>query len=136
MKKEIIFILIIIIGISAVSTYKSSTFSVVNIDTCFTDEDCRIQVEKDFCDVEFRCVEGKCASRQVECPIPDEVCYSGIDEDEDGLIGCKDPDCFNSIYCPCENAVFSTCRPGGCYCGIGTRPRWVVSETNYCICSG
>ena len=33
------------------------------------------------------------------CPLPDEICTDGIDNDQDGVIDCSDPDCFQFNDC-------------------------------------
>jgi cysteine-rich repeat protein len=42
----------------------------------------------------------KCPTAGVACvEIPDEVCSGGIDEDDDDLIDCEDPNCANDAAC-------------------------------------
>ena len=99
---------------------------------CFEDEDCRVSVQKGYCEVKYGCVVGKCYSTQIRCP---EICYGFGDEDMDTLIDCNDPDCFDSVYCPCINARYDLCLTDNCYCAMGSA-EWVVIEgEGECICS-
>jgi len=99
---------------------------------CIVNEDCYVPVEETYCGVEYGCVAGKCYSNQQLCP---EACSGGIDEDKDGLIDCKDPDCFQHISCHCSRASFNYCSQDTCYCPSPRIPRWYVfNEDSYCDC--
>jgi len=138
MKTQTIILGIVVLSLFIFSSYsldKKDTFAIVTDDTCFSDIDCKLDIEKGFCDVMYQCVNGRCAIRQIPCPPPDEICSSGFDEDEDGLVGCRDPDCFNTIYCPCSVASFTQCRQNGCFCPAPTNPRWIIfGDDHYCQC--
>ena len=99
---------------------------------CFEESDCIAPVQEGYCEVRYDCIVGKCYSEQIRCP---EVCYGWKDEDFDGLIDCKDQDCYNSPHCPCEQASFNRCSKGSCYCSSGS-PRWFVSDVgHWCQCN-
>ena len=98
---------------------------------CFEKEDCFEYVKPLYCGVMYDCVAGKCYVEHIKCQ---EICYGGEDEDLDGIIDCKDSDCFDSVYCPCSRASYNWCVPGYCYCQSGS-PRWFVYEGgHYCRC--
>lgn len=136
MKQSIYIIGGIIIALVILQTIDTApNMSVAEPDTCFSIDDCKVAINEGFCDVEFDCILGKCAERQIPCPAPEEKCYTGKDEDNDGKIGCKDEDCYQSIYCPCSMASYVLCQPGKCYCGTGTDADWIeYGGTFYCQC--
>jgi len=133
MKKGNLYILVIIIVILALLGKEDTSIPLqAVIPDCFEHEDCKVPILKDYCDVSYGCVSGKCYSTQIKCP---EICYGGEDEDMDNLIDCKDSNCFDSIYCPCLNTGYTGCLLGNCYCNFGS-PSWVVTEGNgECRCS-
>jgi hypothetical protein len=46
-------------------------------------------------------------------PVPQEICYNGIDDDGDGLIDCEDPSCSGYGNCDVIAAPTSTANAGG-----------------------
>ena len=99
---------------------------------CFEKEDCIVPVQEGYCEVRYDCEVGKCFREQIKCP---EICYGFNDEDNDNLIDCRDPDCFNSVYCPCEQASFNFCVEGKCYCPSGKSSLWIVEfDESWCDC--
>lgn len=40
-----------------------------------------------------------------------EICNNGLDDDNNGLIDCYDPSCFNSLDCPAYNLPNTNCLP-------------------------
>jgi len=63
---------------------------------------------------------------------PEEICNNGIDDDQDGLIDCYDPDCCESTEC--EDTYFDPCL---IYCQnnnpevLQVRKEWVSSDNNW-----
>lgn len=101
--------------------------------SCFSKEDCKQPVRRDYCDVDYDCIIGKCYSFDVKCP---EDCGIKGDEDLDGKADCDDDDCWETPYCPCRLLSFNYCAVGRCYCPRGMVPKWHVSEEegNWCGC--
>ena len=123
-------ILVVLISILLVIGIKPKLQSVAP--SCFEKLDCIVPVQLGFCEVQFDCVVGTCYEEQINCP---EVCFGWQDEDADGLIDCKDPDCFNSKHCPCEQASFNRCNTNQCYCSSGA-PKWIIFEgQHWCQCN-
>jgi len=122
--RNLYILVIVIISLALLGNNDTSIPLQTVAPNCFEHEDCKVVIEKGYCDVSYGCVSGKCYSTQIKCP---EVCYGGEDEDMDNLIDCKDSDCFNSIYCPCINSAYDLCKQGNCYCSIGSG-EWVVIE--------
>ncbi len=110
--------------------YKSQPQTVAP--ACFSEEDCIVPVQSGYCDVGYDCIVGKCYSEQFRCP---EICYGFKDEDYDNLIDCRDPDCFDSKHCPCEQASFNQCKNFQCYCGTGSSQWFVVEGEHWCQCT-
>jgi len=109
---------------------KQANFSIAP--SCFEHEECKVQIEEGYCDVEYQCISGKCYSHQIRCP---EICDNGIDDDFDSKIDCRDFDCYNSIHCPCSRADYNQCILEQCYCPEGLNPRWAVAEEgHWCAC--
>ena len=128
--KRKLFILVGLILVIMMINYKSEPQSVAP--ECFEKADCIVPVQEGYCHVIYDCVVGRCYSEQIRCP---EICYGGKDEDQDGLIDCKDSDCFNSVHCPCEQVSFNVCNSRKCYCSTGS-PQWIVFEgDSWCQCS-
>ncbi len=53
----------------------------------------------------------------MSCPLSSppsfpEFCGNGIDDDNDGLVDCDDPDCTNALYC-CDDTVSGDCDGDG-----------------------
>ena len=130
--RKILIIAILLVVLSTMG-YIPSPQTVVP--SCFEKEDCKVPLLKGYCSVGYDCVIGKCYASYKKCPPPKEICYGGIDEDLDMFKDCKDSDCFNSEYCPCERKSYTECFYGNCYCEFG-KPMWVVFEDGHqCICS-
>jgi hypothetical protein len=113
--------------------YQSPLPSQTVVPQCFSREDCYAPINEGFCDSDYDCVQGECYSSDVLCP---ETCYGQQDEDQDGLVDCADQDCWNSPYCSCQTASYTTCKPGRCYCPNAMVPAWFVEGTShYCACT-
>lgn len=130
-KNRKVFILLVTIVALLSINYKPSPQTVVP--SCFTQEDCRIAIPEGYCDSTYNCIVGKCTSQLIRCP---ETCYGLKDDDYDKLTDCKDPDCFNSPYCPCQIKSYNECVYGKCYCPENSVPLWYVFEEGHqCICA-
>ena len=127
---KILIIIGILILISSLQKPKPQSL----IPECFEKADCWRPIAKDYCNVKYDCIQGKCYSYDVLCP---ESCGTGEDEDLDGLIDCDDTDCWNDPFCHCSLVSFNECKTGRCFCESGV-PRWHISEEwgNYCSCVG
>jgi hypothetical protein len=127
-----LFILVIAFIVLFSGNFNVSKQSVVNMDTCYEKEDCKLAVSVGFCDVKYDCVSGECYTENIRCK---EICNDMIDNDYDKYYDCKDSDCATTNQCPCQTASFESCRKGGCYCASGT-PKWVIypGGANDCIC--
>ena len=86
MNKKLILLILIVILISI--NYKPEPQSL--IPECFEHKDCIIPIPRDYCDVKYECISGKCYDEVIKCP---EICYGGRDEDLDNTIDCDDRDC-------------------------------------------
>jgi len=102
------------------------------IPDCFTQEDCARQPLRGYCDVEYDCIQGTCYSQDIVCP---EQCNTPQDEDRDGLVGCDDPDCYDSPSCPCYAASFNECETYRCYCPEGVPGWYVQDQESWCACT-
>lgn len=127
---KVLIIAVLIISLFMID-YKPPLQAVVP--SCFEKEDCKVPTPKGYCSVEYDCIVGKCYSQSTKCP---ELCYGTRDEDLDGFKDCKDSDCFNSPYCPCERKSYTECFSENCYCPENEKPYWYVFEEGHqCICA-
>ncbi len=132
-KNQKVFISLITVTILILVFNSPKKGMVVSMETCFEDKDCIVPIQEGYCDVKYMCYIGRCYSEQVPCP---EICYDGIDNSLNGLIDCDDPECFDSVYCPCTIMRYEHCYPGRCYCPEGYGPKWALFEDgdSRCIC--
>lgn len=128
-KNNKLFIIVILIIILSNIDYKSSSQTIVP--QCFEKEDCKVSMPKGYCEITYNCVIGKCYHSFTKCA---EICAQPGDEDLDGLSDCKDPDCYNSPYCPCDGASHDICLKWQCYCPEGMKPTWFSYEEEASRC--